>query len=57
MLKDERSVQNTRISKLVNMVNSKELVDFMGELFYALQDTYSRYTEPQSHLMTFDNFL
>ena len=41
----------------MNLVNSKPLVDFMGELFYSLADTYSRYTEKHTNLMTFEMFL
>ena len=42
------------MSKLVNLVNSKIMVDFMGELFYALSDIYPRYTDAGSDMMTFE---
>ena len=45
------------MSKLVNLVNSKIMVDFMGELFYALTEIYPRYTDGNSDLMTFEQFL
>lgn len=55
--KDARSIQNTHISKLVNLVNSKIMVDFMGELFYALNDIYPRYTDANTDMMNFEQFL
>ena len=51
---DGRSIQNTQVSRLVNLVNSKIMVDFMGELFYALSDIYPRYTDGGSDMMTFE---
>ena len=33
------------MSKLINLVNTRMLVDFMSELFCVLQDVYPRYAE------------
>ena len=45
------------LSKLINLVNSKLLVDFMSELFCSLQDLYCKYTgsSPNGE-MTFEQF-
>lgn len=47
-------IHNAKISKLVNLVNSKGIVDFMGELFYALTETYPRYIDSNQSMMRFE---
>lgn len=46
------------MNKLINLVNSKVMVDFMSELFCTLHDIFPRYLvggNSHSHaLMTFD---
>ena len=51
---DGRSIQNSQVSKLVNLVNSRVMVDFMGELFCALSDIYPRYCDANCSQMTFE---
>lgn len=50
-------IHNAKISKLVNLVNSKGIVDFMGELFYALTETYARYIDSNQSMMRFEQFI
>ena len=32
-IKDDRSVQNTKLNKLIQLANTKLIVEFMGDLF------------------------
>lgn len=43
-LTETKSSHNLHISKLINLVNCKKMVDFMSELFCTLQDMYPKYT-------------
>ena len=53
-----KSAQNKHISKLINLVNSRKLVDFMSELYCTLQDIYPKYTGGAVNgQMTFDQFV
>jgi len=53
----ERSVQNTRLTKLIALANTKVMVEFMTDLFTVVtQDIYHRYTLVKGQ-MTFDLFL
>ena len=60
-----KSSQTSYMGKLINLVNSKALVDFMSELFCTMQDLYPRYAGQASaqalkanscKMMTFDQF-
>ena len=57
---EAKQTQNAHISKLINLVNSKLMVDFMSELFCILQDLYPKYAglggNKSNDLMTFDQF-
>ena len=43
-LTETKSSHNLHISKLINLVNCRKMVDFMSELFCTLQDLYPKYT-------------
>ena len=40
---DAKQDESNKIGKLINLVNSKVMVDFMSELFCTLQDLYPKY--------------
>lgn len=43
LLKDERSVQNSFMQRLITLVNSQKIVDFMSDLHVVLNPIYGRY--------------
>ena len=52
-----KQAQTVHINKLINLVNSKVMVDFMSELFCTLQELFPKYVGSHScKLMTFDQF-
>jgi len=50
MIKDDRSVQNTNLTKLITLVNSKTIVDFMSDLHIVLSQIYVKYTDNRNLL-------
>jgi len=54
-LLEVKSFQHIHISKLINLVNSKIMIEFMSELFCSLQDVYPKYAQGSSQ-MKFDQF-
>lgn len=55
MLKDDRSVQNSYLTKLITLVNSRAIVDFMSDLHLVLAPIYHRYCgNDYKQLLQFD---
>lgn len=48
-LVEAKSAQNLHMNKLINLVNSRHMVDFMSELFCMMQDLYPRYVKGSSN--------
>ena len=56
---DAKSAQNMYMNKLINLVNSKVMVDFMSELFCTLHELFPKYLGcnfQTQGLMTFEQF-
>jgi hypothetical protein len=54
--RDQRTQQSTLLSKLISLVNSQVIVNFMSDLHQVLGLIYVKYTD-NHNLMTFDYFL
>ncbi len=57
---EAKSHQTRHIGKLINLANSKVMVDFMSELFCTMQDIFPKYTgglkQGQMNFEQFANF-
>ena len=53
-----RQIQNSRLSKLIEVVNTQVLINFMSDLFLAVTDNiFARYTQETSQRMNFEAFI
>ena len=50
---EAKQVHSSQISKLINLVNCRIMVDFMSELFCTLQDLYPKYVGGSNKNMNF----
>lgn len=53
-INDDRSIQNMCLTKLLTLVNSRPIVDFMSDLHIILSPIFQKYTVDSRSLLSFD---
>ena len=53
-INDDRSIQNMCLTKLLTLVNSRAIVDFMSDLHIILSPIFQKYSVDSRSLLSFD---
>ena len=53
-INDDRSIKNLCLTKLLTLVNSRAIVDFMSDLHIILSPIFQKYSVDSRSLLSFD---